>query len=51
MTEDEDLLECPVCLAIWTHEEVDTQECSSCGCPDPNGCLEEDYDFDEFDEE
>lgn len=45
--EDEDLLECPVCLAKWTQDEIDWQECGSCGWPDGDGCL--DYDFDDYD--
>jgi hypothetical protein len=29
-------LECPNCQAIWGMEEIDWQECGSCGWPDPD---------------
>ena len=47
--------ECPHCQAVWGIEEIDFQECDSCGYPhfdedDENWGRSDDDDFDEDEE-
>jgi ribosomal protein S27AE len=42
---EELLLMCPNCNAIWSMEEIDEQYCGACGYPDPD---ENDIDIDEL---
>jgi Zn ribbon nucleic-acid-binding protein len=42
------LLMCPNCQSIWGMEEIDWQECDSCGYPDIE--VEEGDYYDEYDQ-
>jgi hypothetical protein len=49
--DDEEYTQCPVCQSVWGMEEIDWQQCDSCGYPDGDGCLDEDWsDFDDDEE-
>lgn len=52
LEEEEEYTQCPVCQSVWGMEEIDWQQCDSCGYPDGDGCLDEDWsDFDDDDDE
>lgn len=46
--ETEKLTECPICGAKWGFNEIQFQECDSCGTPDFEDEDEYDYEEDNF---
>ena len=47
MEDDDELDQCPSCMACWGIEEISFQECDSCGYPDDTediDCWDDDFD-------